>query len=154
LLAAFDLIKDENVGLIFLGPDEDKFLHQLILNKPRLFYLGPVYGRRALEILSASDVSCIPGAIGLGIVDAMYCGLPVVTENVSHGPEIMYFKEGVTGYMVPAGDIASLAERLQLLLNDDELRLKMGERAREEIIKNGNIKRLASGFLECLESLK
>jgi len=154
LLAAFDLIKDENAGLILLGPDEDKILHQVIISKPRLFYLGPLYGRRVLEILSASDVSCIPGAIGLGIVDAMYCGLPVVTENVPHGPEIMYFKEGVTGYMVPAGDVASLAERLQLLLNNDELRLKMGEKAREEIMANGNIKRLARGFLECLESLE
>jgi len=154
LFAAFDLIKDENVGLIFLGPDDDKILGQQIFEKSRLYYLGPVYGRKTLEILSASDVCCIPGAIGLGIVDAMYCGLPVLTEKVPHGPEFMYFQDGLTGYMVPEGDIASLAEKLKLLLTDDDLRTKMGEKAREEIMINGHVDRLAQGFLECLESLK
>jgi glycosyltransferase involved in cell wall biosynthesis len=155
LLSAFELIKDENIGLILLGPDDDKIIaQQQITGKPRLYYLGPVYGSKTLEILSASDVCCIPGAIGLGIVDAMYCGLPVVTEKVPHGPEFMYFKDGLTGYMVSEGDIASLAEKLKLLLTDDDLRTKMGEKAREEIMINGHIDRLAEGFLECLESLE
>jgi len=154
LLSAFELIKDENVGLILLGPDDDKMLNKQFFQHPRIYYLGPVYGIGALEIIASSDICCIPGAVGLAIVDAMYCNLPLVTENVPHGPEFMYFKDGLTGYMVPEGDIASLAERLQLLLNNDELRLKMGEKAREEIMANGNIKRLARGFLECLESLE
>jgi glycosyltransferase involved in cell wall biosynthesis len=154
LLSAFELIKDENIGLILLGPDDDKILGQQIFDKSRLYYLGPVYGRETLEILSASDVCCIPGAIGLGIVDAMYCGLPVVTEKVPHGPEFIYFQDGLTGYMVPEGDIASLAEKLKVLLTDDDLRTKMGEKARKEIMINGHVDRLAQGFLECLESLE
>ena len=41
----------------------------------------------------ACDVYCIPGAIGLSIVDAQFCGLPVVTEDVDHGPRNNVFKK-------------------------------------------------------------
>jgi len=154
LLAAFDLISKEDIGLILVGPDEDKTVGYQIKKNPRIFYLGPLYGNEALEILAASDVTCIPGAIGLGIVNAMYCGLPVVTEKVDHGPEIMYFKNGINGLMVEKGDIVSLAEKLKYLLENDDVRIEMGKKAREEILTKGHIENLCLGFLECLNSLR
>ncbi|MBC7349708.1 MAG: glycosyltransferase family 4 protein [Candidatus Aminicenantes bacterium] len=154
LIYAFEYMGDQNAGLILIGPDEDNIMSQQELKNPRIYYLGPVYGREALELLSSADVSCIPGAVGLGIVDAMYCGLPVVTEDVPHGPEIMYLKEGINGFMVPQGDIISMAQKLALLLKDDELRKKIGESARKEISTNGHIDKLCDGFLNCLKSLE
>jgi len=154
LIAAFNLISEERTGLVLVGPDEDRMINQQVTKNPRVFYLGPIYGKDALEILSACDVCCIPGAVGLGIVDAMFCGLPVVTEDVDHGPEIMYFKEGVNGFMVGRGDIISLSERLKMLLDNDDLRKEMGSKAKEEILTNGHIDNLCRGFLECLRSLE
>lgn len=154
LLEAFDLIKDNNIGLILIGPDDFGILTGKHLKNPRIFYLGPLYGKNTLDVLSASDVSCIPGAVGLSIVDSMYCGLPVVIEDVDHGPEIMYFKNGINGYMVPRGNIHELAEKLMLLLNNDVLRDKLGYKAREEIIANGHIDSFCKGFLACLRSLE
>jgi len=154
LISAFDHIGDQNAGLILIGPDEDNIMSQQELKNPRIYYLGPVYGREVLELLASADVSCIPGAVGLGIVDAMYCGLPVVTEDVPHGPEIMYLKEGINGFIVPKGDIVSMAQKLASLLKDDDLRKKMGEGAKKEILTNGHIDKLCEGFLKCLESLE
>jgi len=77
-----------------------------------------------------------------------------IIGNVPHGPEIMYFKEGQTGYMVSEADTNSLAEKLQLLLIDNELRRRIGEKAREEIMISEHVERPAQGFLECLESLE
>ncbi|MCR4432391.1 MAG: glycosyltransferase family 4 protein, partial [Tepidanaerobacteraceae bacterium] len=154
LLKAFELIKDKDVGLIIIGPDENGILKKVYKKNPKIFYLGPLYGKSALDVLSASDVCCIPGAVGLGIVDSMYCGLPLVTEDVDHGPEIMYFKDGVNGFMVPKGDIVALAEKLSLLLADDDLREKLGRNAREEILTKGHIDNLCAGFLACLKSLE
>jgi len=154
LLAAFELISDERVALVLVGADEDEIVGPQVTKNRRVFYLGPVYGKNALELLSACDVCCIPGAIGLGIVNAMYCGLPVVTEKVDHGPEIMYFKNGINGLMVEKGDIVSLAEKLKYLLENDDVRIEMGKKAREEILTKGHIENLCLGFLECLNSLR
>ncbi|MGC8893091.1 MAG: glycosyltransferase family 4 protein, partial [Candidatus Saccharicenans sp.] len=154
LLRAFELINDKDAGLIIIGPDDYRILEEEYKKYPRIFYLGPLYGNEALDVLSASDVCCIPGAVGLGIVDSMYCGLPLVTEDVDHGPEIMYFKDGVNGYMVPKGDVAALAEKLRLILNDQMLRDKLGQKAHEEIMTRGHINNLCEGFLDCLNSLE
>lgn len=154
LLKAFELIKDKDIGLIIIGPDDNEILKKKYKSNPRIFYLGPLYGKSALDVLSASDVCCIPGAVGLGIVDSMYCGLPLVTEDVDHGPEIMYFKDGVNGFLVSKGDVVALAEKLFLLLADDDLRERLGRNAREEILTRGHIDNLCGGFLACLKSLE
>jgi len=154
LITAFELIGDQEVGLILIGPEEEVSIKEIIKDKKGIFYLGPLYGKAALDVLTASDICCIPGAVGLGIVDSMYCGLPLVTENVNHGPEIMYFKEGVNGFMVPRGDIVALSEKLKLLLENDELRDRMSQNARNEIITRGHIDLLCNGFLSCLKSLE
>ena len=57
----------------------------------------------------------------------MAAGLPVITTPVGGTPELI--TEGVEGWMVEPGDIGALAEKIELLANDERLRLKMGERA-------------------------
>ncbi len=149
LLLAFDALGMSNVGLVLAGPDEDGLLHKV--DKPNVYKVGPVYGAEALALLAASDVYCLPGAIGLGIVDAFYCGLPVVTERVKHGPEFMYFKEGINGFAVDEGDISGLADRLRLLLSDDTLRARFSRAARKEILTHGHIDRMCDGFRQALD---
>jgi glycosyltransferase involved in cell wall biosynthesis len=95
-------------------------------------------------------VYCLPGAIGLSIVDAFYCGLPVVTENVVHGPEIMYLKDGVNGFITPVGDIPQLTAMLKMLLTDDVLRRRFSLAAKSEIMTNGHIDRMCEGFRDAL----
>jgi glycosyltransferase involved in cell wall biosynthesis len=148
LVRAFRELEDDEVGLILAGPDREGTLAHVF--GERIYKIGPVYGEESLDLLSAADVCCIPGAIGLSIVDAFYCGLPMVTENVLHGPEIMYLREGVNGFMVPAGDIDQLAARLRLLLGDDALRERFSQAAKMEIMTNGHIERMCEGFRDAL----
>ncbi|MGB9836085.1 MAG: glycosyltransferase family 4 protein [Candidatus Saccharicenans sp.] len=153
LLQAFGKLKTKGAGLILVGPDEDGLISSDLKINNNIFHVGPLYGYQALEILSAAEVCCLPGAVGLSIVDAMYCGLPVVTEQVDHGPEIIYLKDNVNGFIVPRGNIEALAEKLDLLLSDDRLRREMGQRARQEILTNGCPKKFAEGFIKALEYL-
>ena len=55
-----------------------------------------------------ADVFAIPGHVGLGLNQAFYFGLPVVTEEGKHPPEIAYLKPGRNGFMVPENDLAAL----------------------------------------------
>ncbi|AUY52102.1 glycosyltransferase family 4 protein [Streptomyces sp. CB01881] len=67
---------------------------------------------------------------GLGIVylEASATGLPVVAGDSGGAPDAVL--EGETGYVVPGGSPAAAAERIVRLLNDEELRRRMGEAGR------------------------
>lgn len=151
LVSAFVMLNEAECGLIVVGPDDEGILESVAQGIPRVYALGSLYGNDVLDLLRSADVYCIPGAIGLSIVDAMYCGLPVVTEDVLHGPEIMYLRDGENGFMVPRGDIRALASRLSLLLADDGLRVRMSARARHEIATRGHIDELCKGVLDCVQ---
>jgi glycosyltransferase involved in cell wall biosynthesis len=69
----------------------------------------------------------MPGAV----MQAMATGLPVVATDVAGTNELV--GEGVTGYLVPPKDPAALADRLQRLLADPGLRVRMGEAGRTRI---------------------
>lgn len=149
LIQSFHLLNMEDVGLILVGPDNDGILRNIV--GKNIFKLGPVYGDESLDILSAADLYCLPGAIGLSIVDAFYCGLPVVTENVLHGPEIMYLKNGINGFIVAKDNVNELAAKLKMLLIDDVLRDRFSQAARNEIMTNGHIDRMCEGFESALQ---
>jgi glycosyltransferase involved in cell wall biosynthesis len=149
LLQAFRELDMGDVGLILAGPDSEGVLKNI--EGKNIFKVGAVYGEDSLDLLSISDVYCLPGAIGLSIVDAFYCGLPVITENVVHGPEIMYLKDGINGFIVPKGDITQLAAKLKMLLMDDVLREEFSQAARNEIMTNGHIDRMCEGFRAALQ---
>ncbi|MEV7779122.1 glycosyltransferase family 4 protein [Kitasatospora sp. NPDC088351] len=67
---------------------------------------------------------------GLGIVylEASATGLPVVAGDSGGAPDAVL--EGETGYVVPGGSAQAAAERIVRLLNDEELRRRLGEAGR------------------------
>ncbi|MGI5378851.1 glycosyltransferase family 4 protein [Streptomyces sp. CA-251387] len=76
--------------------------------------------------VAASDFE----AFGMTIVEAMRCGLPVVSTDCPHGPgEII--EDGVDGRLVPVGDRDALGAALLDLVRDDERRRRMGRTALE-----------------------
>lgn len=148
LVAAFSHMNRSDTGLILVGPDPDGILNEIEGNN--IYKLGPIYGDKKFDLLSSADVYCLPGAVGLSIVDAFHCGLPLVTEEGDESPEIMYLKNGVNGFVVPRGNIQEIARKLLLLLNDNQLRERFSLAAKHEIKENGNIEKLCAGFRDAL----
>jgi glycosyltransferase involved in cell wall biosynthesis len=148
LFSAFKILDDPGIGLILVGPDTDGLLNEI--DGSNIYKLGPIYGDERFALLSASDIYCLPGAVGLSIVDAFYCGLPIVTEEGDESPEIMYLKDRVNGFIVSKGDVTQLALKLKILLNNDVLRAKYSRAARNEIITKGNMDVMCKGFEDAL----
>ena len=68
---------------------------------------------------------------GLVLVEAMACGLPVISFDCENGPRSI-ITEGEDGFLVNPYDVDSFAERLVQLMNDNELRYKMGEKGQKK----------------------
>jgi glycosyltransferase involved in cell wall biosynthesis len=148
LAEAFAYLSRPDLGLIIAGPDTEGVLKDI--QGANVYKLGPVYGNEKFDLLSASDVYCLPGAVGLSIVDAFYCGLPIVTEDGDESAEMMYLRNGINGFIVQRGNIPELARKLLLLLDDDSLRMQFAAEARKEIKENGAIEKLCAGFKAAL----
>ncbi|MEU2687891.1 glycosyltransferase family 4 protein [Streptomyces hygroscopicus] len=85
--------------------------------------LDPEWAKGSIAAVTSSMES-----FGMTIVEAMRCGLPVVATDCPHGPaEII--DNGVDGRLVPTGDVDAIAAALLDLMNDDELRQRMGQAA-------------------------
>jgi glycosyltransferase involved in cell wall biosynthesis len=149
LMAAMQRMNRPEIGLILVGPDTEHVLGQY--DGPNIFKLGPIYDDRRFDLLSAADVYCLPGAVGLSIVDAFHCGLPFVTEEGDESAEIGYLRHGENGFIVPRGDVAALASALLLLLDDDGLRMRFSEAARREASGNASVERMCEGFANALQ---
>src|SRR6267143_2493103 len=75
----------------------------------------------------AADVTVVPSyyeSFGMVALEAMACGSPVIASRV--GGLVTTVRDGVTGFLVPEGDVAALAERIGVLTADADLRWRVG----------------------------
>ena len=144
LLRAHSLIGKNDVGLVIVGPVEDADIS--VNGYKNVYKLGPIYGDSLFELMGAMDVYCMPGWVGLSIVDAFFMGLPLVTQEGDHPPEISYLINEENGYLLPKGDVALMASVLENILFDDALRERMSQAARRMYRDNAHIDRMCEGF--------
>jgi len=99
--------------------------------RERILFLGELTDSQAAGLLQAGDIYCLPAhlrseAFGLNQVEAMACGLPVVSTDLPTGvPEIN--RHGETGIIVPPANMQALREALETLVNNPGLRKQYGE---------------------------
>jgi len=103
-----------------------------LINKLKLeeavHVLGPKYGSDKYEALNTSDIFCFPtlnDAFPLVLLEAMQCGKPVVSTFEGAIPDIV--DHGKTGLLVHQQNVEELADALQQLIEDENMRKKMGE---------------------------
>lgn len=148
LIKAWSLIENEypEWGLTIYGQGDRVQYETLIANlgvSPHRCILLPPTSDVVKELLDSSIFAFSSRFEGFGMVliEAMSCGLPVVSFDCPCGPKDI-IGDAVDGFLVPNGNVEKLAEGLSKLMNDELLRIKMGKAARENV-KRYNLENIA-----------
>lgn len=125
---------DTSVCLVGDGPLTDSLSAEITERglDDRVFLTG--YRDDIPRVLAACDIFALPSfweGTPRVIVEAMASGLPVVATDIAGIPEQV--TDGESGYLIAPGDSEALANRLETLLSDSQLREQMGERGRERV---------------------
>jgi glycosyltransferase involved in cell wall biosynthesis len=122
--------------LVIVGDGPDRSVYEALaqnLNIRNVRFVGLLAHDALCEYYSAADILVLPSASetwGFVLNEGMEFGLPlVVSEAVGAGPDLV--REGENGYVVPVGSVDLLAVRLRQLVEDANLRERMGTRSRQ-----------------------
>lgn len=155
LIEMFRDLDRTDAGLVIVGSGLSEELRAR-MNPRNTLYLGEVHdpaNRQISRIFKMADVCSIPGHVGLGLNQAFFWGLPMVTERGNQPPEIEYLHDGENGFIVPEDDRTALRERLLFLLDNEEELRRMSANARRDILAEASIEGMFRGFLACATSL-
>jgi glycosyltransferase involved in cell wall biosynthesis len=146
LLRAMALVRARvpEVQLVIVGSGENAgaqdqtsrlndLTHELELTECVRF-VGRVSDDQLLDYYAAADVFALPSsseAQGIVALEAMACGLPVVATAV--GGLLGTIEDGRTGYLVPPGEVAPLADRLVSVLLEWSTSRAIGAAARQAV---------------------
>ncbi len=112
-----------------------------------------------VAMYQACDIFVLPSvenseAFGIVQLEAMACGKPVITADLPTG--VTYVNQhGLTGLVVPKRNSQAIAEAINTLLTNQDMRLQLGENARLRVSKeftvNGMVERTISLYRELLQ---
>ena len=129
IIKAIAEISDPKIHYILCGKGNQlsnlkRLTTDLHLEK-QVHFLG--YRKDVVDICSQADVYAMPSfreGLPVASLEAMYCGLPLVTSNIRGLVDVM--ENGVSGYMVRPEDSQGFAEAIYKLKSDRELGRTMG----------------------------
>ncbi len=85
------------------------------------------------------------------LIEYMRCGKPVVCTRTGGNPEIV--EDGVAGYLVPVGDVPALSTYLRMLVNDPDLRARMGQASYAQVRHRYSIDTMLTQHIELYTSI-
>jgi colanic acid/amylovoran biosynthesis glycosyltransferase len=144
------------------GPLRDELLAQVQAAglQDRVQLLAPMDGDGVRQALATAGLFLLPSVtaadgdkegIPVVLMEAMACGLPVVSTFHSGIPELV--DDRLTGFLVPERDVNSLAECLTKLLSDAQLAQQMGAAGRLKIRQEFDITMLNDRLVELFEAV-
>ncbi|QNP51198.1 glycosyltransferase family 4 protein [Hymenobacter qilianensis] len=156
LLEAFASLKSPNKELLVVGSVEPEM--KSLLKRRRkvegVCFRGTVSNQELPMLYSTAHVFVLPSIEeGLSMVqgEALACGCPVIASTNTGAEDL--FSDRVEGYIVPIRAPEKLRERLEQLLEDNQLRLEMSEAAKLRVKALGGWNSYGNSFTHLIKSL-
>ncbi|HEX8742433.1 MAG TPA: glycosyltransferase [Thermoleophilaceae bacterium] len=147
---------DFHARLVGDGPERDG-LEALVRERglaDRVEFMGALGEHVVPDLYRQADVFCLPSfaeGVPTVLMEAMATGLPVVATHIMGVPELV--RDGRTGLVVPPARADALADALEALARDPELRRRLGDAARECVTSEYDLNRAAEALEAVLARL-
>lgn len=159
ILEAAKLLNNNTIELYLYGDgdvEEFKKLAKEANLQDKVIVSSWIVGEDKNKALQDADIYILPSyseCLPMSILEAMSVGLPVISTTVGGIPETV--EDGVNGFLIQPGDYRALAEKIDLLVGNKELREQMGREsyriAKEKFDINIIINQLKKIYQEILE---
>lgn len=139
------------------GPDEDALRQQAAsagLNG-RLHFHGRQPREEIIAWLQRADVLAAPSVpsrdgrregLPVVLIEAMGSGVPAVASDLSGIPELVTHEEN--GLLIPPGDVSELADALERLYRDGNMRRRLGAAGRSRVLREFDLHKNAVSLIE------
>ncbi|MEN6290582.1 MAG: glycosyltransferase family 4 protein, partial [Methanobacterium sp.] len=116
--------------------------------------LKNVSDKGLLTLYNSSDIFVLPSVVdsqgnteGLGVVllEAMACGIPVIGSDIGGIPDII--QDGVTGLLAPEKDVNGLSRSITTLIEDEDLRERIAFRGYDKVREKFSWEKVAENYL-------
>src|SRR5207248_8788002 len=110
-------------------------------------FMSGISDQRVIELYAEAEAAVVPSlyeGFSLPAVEAMACGVPLVTTTGGALPEVVG-TDGETGLLVPPGDPGALAVAIGRLLDNAALRERLAAAGRQRVLEKFTWRACAEG---------
>lgn len=140
--------------LVMIGDGPDRSVAEAFCRdhhlREQVFFLGNVPNLE--EVVGAADVFLLPSeaeSFGMAALEAMASEVPVIGSRAGGLPEVVV--EGETGYLLPVGDVESMAARAIEILSTPDLQRRLGRNGRDLAEGKFNVNAVVPRYREFYE---
>lgn len=164
LIPALAALRDRNVDfdctIVGDGAERNALQAQIATHDlgDRVRLAGALLHEDVKHELARADAFVLPCVISedgwrdgipVALMEAMAYGIPVVSTDILGLPELI--DHGTGGLLVPSGDVEALADALQMLAHDSDLRESLGRNGRAKVLSDFNNARSAERLQDLIE---
>lgn len=156
LIAAAELLADDTMVIVGgTGPLLDALRQRVVERRlqSRIAFVGRISDEEMPKYYAAADLFCMTStvraeAFGVVLLEAMAASKPVVATDIAGSGVPWVNQHGVTGFNVPVGDAQAMATAIRRLLDDEALRLRLGQAARQRYLDHFTPDRMATATID------
>jgi len=163
-LDSLEILKNKRLNFIgqIIGAEAELSKNKLLseIDKRKLknivFYLGPKYNDEKEKILEEASIFVFPTKMKwecfpLVLLEAMKFELPVISTKQAAIPDII--DDGKTGFLVDHSSPNQIANKLELLINNYELRRSMGIAGRKKFVENYTLDKFENNIVNVFSKI-
>ncbi len=158
LINAFKDVENAELFMVGTGSDEQELRKLAEPISDTVHFMGNLSDEDLKSSFADCDIFVLPSvekseAFGIVQIEAMIYGKPVINTDLKTSVPYVSL-DGETGITVHAGDVNELAEAINKLVSDDNLRTEYGKSAQKRVLENFDINMMCENVLKQCKELR